>query len=418
MQSCRDSRCLSGAFPAKAKVPPAKPPVTAAPKAALKPATEPAAPTAVEKEDGGDLVSPGLNPKATTGAALMQTPRVGKKLRVWDAAMQHWQDGVVTEEKGLDRVRVEYLGAATAAGDRESEVLELGDEKVEWLEDSPGSSLGGELAAAAEGAPSPAAASGAKVSGGEKKKRPVVADSESEAEFGLSDSDDDAKKMPKGGVGGRTARVSKAKPPAKKKKSEESCDDESATSGSESSEFDVSSDDVSPSDDSDGDDGFLATDDDEEDSGSKKKKASAAKKRPAPKAKTGGGGAGSVPKRPALKPPSSASTPAAKRSLSSSSALSPASPASGDGDVALGSSAGGALMRSTYSHDALSWYVDPAHIKDAKGVPLGAPGHDKRTLLVPEDFMLKQSPGQAQWWDMKRRARDCVIFFKVQGLVG
>jgi hypothetical protein len=84
----------------------------------------------------------------------MQTPghnqgKVGQRLKVWDEAAQAWQQGVVTEASGAGsmvagRVRVAYeqQGPVTAAGDFETEELDLSQERVEWEKDDASSSSG------------------------------------------------------------------------------------------------------------------------------------------------------------------------------------------------------------------------------------------------------------------------------------
>ncbi|CAL8074524.1 unnamed protein product [Calicophoron daubneyi] len=41
------------------------------------------------------------------------------------------------------------------------------------------------------------------------------------------------------------------------------------------------------------------------------------------------------------------------------------------------------------------------------------PDYDPRTLYVPQDFLSKQSPGMRQWWEIKSRYADAILFFKV-----
>ncbi len=63
-----------------------------------------------------------------------------------------------------------------------------------------------------------------------------------------------------------------------------------------------------------------------------------------------------------------------------------------------------------YSHEKLGWYMEP---KDAAGKRQGEAGFNKRTLHVPEAYLMDLSPAQAQWWDIKRKNFDLLLFLKV-----
>ena len=54
-----------------------------------------------------------------------------------------------------------------------------------------------------------------------------------------------------------------------------------------------------------------------------------------------------------------------------------------------------------------------ANRRDKHGRRPGEEGFDERTLLVPRDFMKKQTPAQAQWWEIKSDNMDAILFFKV-----
>ena len=41
------------------------------------------------------------------------------------------------------------------------------------------------------------------------------------------------------------------------------------------------------------------------------------------------------------------------------------------------------------------------------------PDYDKRTLYLPDDFLANQTPAMRQWWEMKAKHFDIVLFFKV-----
>jgi DNA mismatch repair protein MSH6 len=41
------------------------------------------------------------------------------------------------------------------------------------------------------------------------------------------------------------------------------------------------------------------------------------------------------------------------------------------------------------------------------------PEYNERTLYVPPDFYAKETEAMKQWWDLKSRNLDTVLFFKV-----
>ena len=56
-------------------------------------------------------------------------------------------------------------------------------------------------------------------------------------------------------------------------------------------------------------------------------------------------------------------------------------------------------------------WLDPRHVVDADGRRPDHPDHDPRTVRVPAE--LKLSSSQRQYWDLKSKYRDVVLFFKV-----
>nr|CAH8855771.1 unnamed protein product [Trichobilharzia regenti] len=74
---------------------------------------------------------------------------------------------------------------------------------------------------------------------------------------------------------------------------------------------------------------------------------------------------------------------------------------------------------SCFDDDCMSWthlslpFLDPCKIKDANGRKPDHPNYDPCTLYVPEEFKAKQTPGMRQWWEMKSRYYDVILFFKV-----
>ncbi|KAH9286596.1 DNA mismatch repair protein Msh6 [Echinococcus granulosus] len=58
-------------------------------------------------------------------------------------------------------------------------------------------------------------------------------------------------------------------------------------------------------------------------------------------------------------------------------------------------------------------FLLPDRIQDACGHRPAHPDYDPRTLLVPEDFLRKQSPALRQWWILKSQNFDTLLFFKM-----
>ncbi|KAF6205210.1 hypothetical protein GE061_019377 [Apolygus lucorum] len=75
--------------------------------------------------------------------------------------------------------------------------------------------------------------------------------------------------------------------------------------------------------------------------------------------------------------------------------------------------------KSSFEEDGQNWthlkneFLKPGKIKDASGRSPSDPDYDCRTLYVPKDFILEQTPGMRQWWDLKAKHYDCILFFKV-----
>ncbi|CAG0905353.1 unnamed protein product, partial [Cyprideis torosa] len=65
-----------------------------------------------------------------------------------------------------------------------------------------------------------------------------------------------------------------------------------------------------------------------------------------------------------------------------------------------------------WEHDKLD-FLKPPNRKDASGRGPDHPDFDPRTLQVPDAFLKNVSPAQAQWWKIKSRMFDTVLFFKV-----
>ncbi|XP_033640935.1 DNA mismatch repair protein Msh6-like [Asterias rubens] len=65
-----------------------------------------------------------------------------------------------------------------------------------------------------------------------------------------------------------------------------------------------------------------------------------------------------------------------------------------------------------YPHQRYEWLKD-GHRRDLKGNPQSHPDYDPRTLFVPKSFQEKTTPAMRQWWAMKSRFFDTVLFFKM-----
>lgn len=57
-------------------------------------------------------------------------------------------------------------------------------------------------------------------------------------------------------------------------------------------------------------------------------------------------------------------------------------------------------------------FLKPEKIRDINRNKPGHPDYDERTLYVPEEFLNKQTPAMRQWWILKSKHFDSVLFFK------
>ncbi|CAI5712053.1 unnamed protein product [Hyaloperonospora brassicae] len=62
-------------------------------------------------------------------------------------------------------------------------------------------------------------------------------------------------------------------------------------------------------------------------------------------------------------------------------------------------------------HDSLSWLHEER--RDSNGNAPDSPDFDPRTLKVPAEFLRKETPAMVQWWEVKAKNMDTVLFFKV-----
>ncbi|XP_043250330.1 probable DNA mismatch repair protein Msh6 [Colletes gigas] len=58
-------------------------------------------------------------------------------------------------------------------------------------------------------------------------------------------------------------------------------------------------------------------------------------------------------------------------------------------------------------------FLQPNKIKDISRKSPDDPNYDPKTVYVPLDFLNQQTPAMRQWWDLKSKHIDCVLFFKV-----
>lgn len=72
----------------------------------------------------------------------------------------------------------------------------------------------------------------------------------------------------------------------------------------------------------------------------------------------------------------------------------------------------GVVGRGSHEHNSFE-HLLPASRKDKNGFRPDHPKYNPRTCFVPQSFMAKQTPGMAQWWELKQDNMDTVLFFKV-----
>ncbi|TGZ73172.1 hypothetical protein CRM22_001671 [Opisthorchis felineus] len=58
-------------------------------------------------------------------------------------------------------------------------------------------------------------------------------------------------------------------------------------------------------------------------------------------------------------------------------------------------------------------FLKKENLMDSARRKTNHPDYDPRTLFVPGDFLAKQSPGMRQWWELKSKYADAILFFKV-----
>lgn len=65
-----------------------------------------------------------------------------------------------------------------------------------------------------------------------------------------------------------------------------------------------------------------------------------------------------------------------------------------------------------WKHMNLTWAKEGQR-KDIKGRKETDPDYDPRTLYVPSNFLNLETPGHRQWWEIKSKNFDTILFFKV-----
>ncbi|XP_064074096.1 probable DNA mismatch repair protein Msh6 isoform X1 [Vanessa tameamea] len=65
-----------------------------------------------------------------------------------------------------------------------------------------------------------------------------------------------------------------------------------------------------------------------------------------------------------------------------------------------------------WTHCKLDW-LKPDNIRDGQKRKPDHPEYDPSTVYVPMEFMKKQTPAHKQWWEIKSKHFDSVLFFKV-----
>lgn len=74
-----------------------------------------------------------------------------------------------------------------------------------------------------------------------------------------------------------------------------------------------------------------------------------------------------------------------------------------------------AISDTNWVHNKLD-FLTPHKIRDINKNRPDHPDYDARTLYVPDDFLNKQTPAMRQWWILKSKHFDSVLFFKVNNV--
>ncbi|TMW60695.1 hypothetical protein Poli38472_000737 [Pythium oligandrum] len=183
--------------------------------------------------------------------------------------------------------------------------------------------------------------------------------------------------------------------------SEEEWDPAGGSSEGEKSESDFSGDDMSDEESEDDDEDEEEEEEEEERPAKRRKPAATPTKRKA-------GGAFLSPPQPNRSPGARKGSVTPPSSTKKSPAASPSATEAVEGS---GPNASGVYGAGCHIHDSLPFLN--AKRRDVNGNAPDSPEYDPRTLYVPPDFLKKETPAMAQWWQVKAQNMDTVLFFKV-----
>ena len=99
-------------------------------------------------------------------------------------------------------------------------------------------------------------------------------------------------------------------------------------------------------------------------------------------------------------------------SPSSTSLFSPGLSDSTKKKLAMFGASGEASPTVQYSHNRNA-FLKPGNIRDADKRTPDDPDYNPRTLHVPKEFLDQQTPAQRQWWVLKSKYYDVILFFKM-----
>ncbi|KAK7479072.1 hypothetical protein BaRGS_00029664 [Batillaria attramentaria] len=81
-------------------------------------------------------------------------------------------------------------------------------------------------------------------------------------------------------------------------------------------------------------------------------------------------------------------------------------------DIAPSGTDTGARETTSLAHFKFD-FLQPDKLRDANRKSPTDPDYDPRTVYVPDSFLSKQTPAMRQWWEMKAKHFDTVLFFKM-----
>ncbi|XP_071959516.1 DNA mismatch repair protein Msh6-like [Antedon mediterranea] len=120
-----------------------------------------------------------------------------------------------------------------------------------------------------------------------------------------------------------------------------------------------------------------------------------------------------APKTPTTLTPRATFTPSAVKSFPSVSLATKSKLSSFKAEISSPSGPPTEDGEAKYPHQTYDWLKDGKR-KDLKGLVHGDPDYDPSTLYVPKSFLDKWcTPAMRQWWEMKSKYYDSVMFFKM-----